>query len=86
MSSYQVPSKSYDLRETSSPIEDIYKATNNFKNISVETERLLVKRLSYRTNTVVLLGTFCAPPKDIADKVNGAGDFFLNKTTITKNH
>ena len=62
------------------PIEEIYLATYKFTSIFRETERILLERLSSRRNPVVVVGTFDAPQKDIADKVNGSERYFLKKT------
>jgi hypothetical protein len=79
-SQYEIPSKPYSLNNTKNPIEQIYQVTNEFNSISKEMERQLLKRLSSRTQDVVV-GTFNAPNKYISSQVNGNGGFFLKKTT-----
>lgn len=83
-STYEIPTKPYDLQKTRNPIEEIYRATNNFKNISTEAAFMLINRLTNRLHDEVVYGQFNAPDRAIAALVNGNGGAFLKKTVFNK--
>jgi hypothetical protein len=77
---YEIPNSLFNIIEAYSPIENIYLLTNEFNNISQKTERDLLRRLCHRKKPTIF-GSFKAPVKAIAYKVNGERGYFLQKTT-----
>ena len=77
---YQIPTRSFNIVEARSPIEEIYRLTKGFNSISKNTERYILSRICNRKKPT-LFGKYNAPHKPIADKINGNGGYFLKKTT-----
>jgi len=81
---YEIPSRSFNIKEERNPIEVIYKLTHGFSSISKHTERFILSRICNR-NKPTIFGKFNAPSKSIAEQINGTGGYFLKKTTRDSN-
>jgi hypothetical protein len=81
---YEIPSRSFNIKEERNPIEVIYRLTRGFNSISHNTERDILSRICNRKKPTKL-GRFTAPHKQIAKKINGTGGYFLKKTTYETN-
>jgi hypothetical protein len=77
---YEIPSPSFDIGEAHKPIEEIYRLTNQFNTISNDTKQNILNRICSRQKNTIY-GTFKAPSKPIADKINGTDGYFLKKTS-----
>jgi len=84
--SYKVPEKSdYYCDESTNPIEEICKYTNNLECIPPEIRYKMLSEICQQKGSSVY-GHYDAPPnKHIVDQINGEGGYFLKKTTAVAN-
>jgi hypothetical protein len=81
---YEIPSRSFNIKEEPNPIELIFNLTNGFSSVSKNTEIDILSRI-YNRKKPTIFGKFKAPSKPIADKINGTGKYFLKKTMHDSN-
>lgn len=81
---YEIPSRSFNIKEEPNPIELIFNLTNGFSSVSKNTEIDILSRI-YNRKKSTIFGKFKAPSKPIADKINGKGKYFLKKTMHDSN-
>ena len=83
---YRVPEKSdYYYDNTSNPIEEICKYTDNLEKISPEIRYQMLAAICRQKSSSVY-GDFDAPPsKQIIAQINGQGGYFLKKTIEAAN-
>lgn len=84
--SYQVPEKSdYYYDESSNPIEEICKYTDNLECIPPEMRYQMLSEICRQKGSSVY-GQYDAPPnKHIVAQINGERGYFLKKTTTAAN-
>jgi hypothetical protein len=84
--SYRVPEKSdYYYDESTNPIEEICKYTDNLQYIPPEIRYQMLSEICRQKGSSVY-GHFHAPPnKLLVDQINGQGGYFLKKTTASAN-
>ena len=78
---YQVPEKNeYYYDESTNPIEEICKYTDNLESIQPEIRYRMLSDICRQKSTSVY-GDYAAPPsKQIVDQINGQGGYFLKMT------
>ena len=84
--SYQVPEKSdYYYDESTNPIEEICKYTDNLEHIPPEIRYQMLSEICRQKGSSVY-GHYDAPPnKHLVAQINGQGGYFLKKTTTAAN-
>ena len=78
---YQVPEKNeYYYDESTNPIEEICKYTDNLESIQPEIRYRMLSDIC-RQKSISVYGDYAAPPsKQIVDQINGQGGYFLKMT------
>ena len=84
--SYRVPEKNdYYYDESTNPIEEICKYTDNLEHIPAEIRYQMLAEICRQKGSSVY-GHYDAPPnKHLVAQINGQGGYFLKKTTTAAN-